>query len=413
MTIPSNCVMRILRIAFFVYVAVFVVIWIVGLEPQLIATQSPCTSQCAQVRLSADDFTQLVASGTSPAFYATYMTTIIFLLDTLLGSVIAMLLVLRRPNDGVAFLLAVPMISHSLNYMDHPGFVQQQYPWLWFLTMLPNVAIATLWLPAFSVLPDGNWVPRWSRWLIPYIVAIGIFTYVGAFFLPFGVWNQIAGAAFLANFPVAIGFQVWRFVRASSNERARLKWVLVGFFISFTVPVLLRAFKSIAPDAFHSGSPLWLASQPLAISSPILQYLCIGIAILHSRLFDVDILIRRTLIYSILTALLALFYFGSVVVLQQLFRVMSGAGGDLAIIVSTLAIAALFVPLRHRVQDIIDRRFYRRKYDAQQVLARFVATARDQVELEKLTGELLNVVSETMQPASVSLWLRAPEGKRQ
>jgi hypothetical protein len=123
-------------------------------------------------------------------------------------------------------------------------------------------------------------------------------------------------------------------------------------------------------------------------------------------LWDIDIIIRRTMIYSIITATLGLVYFSAVIVLQQIFRSLTGAGDDLAIIVSTLAIAALFNPLRHRVQDIIDHRFYRRKYDAHQVLARFAATARDEVELEKLTGELLNVVNETMQPTSVSLWLK-------
>jgi hypothetical protein len=275
------------------------------------------------------------------------------------------------------------------------------------------VAIQTLWLPAFSVLPDGKWVPGWSRWLIPYIVAIGIFTYVGLFFLPFGLWNSIAGTAFFANFLVAIGFQVWRFIRTPPNERARLKWVLVGFIISFAVPASLNTIEWLAPEAFHVGSPLWLVFRPLTMSSPVLQYLCIGIAITRYRLFDIDILIRRTLIYSIITSLLVLFYFGSVALLQNLLSAVSGQRSEIAIIISTLAIAALFNPLRHRVQDAIDHRFYRRKYDAQQVLARFAKTARDEVALEKLTGELLAVVSDTIQPTSVSLWLKKTDDRRQ
>ena len=133
----------------------------------------------------------------------------------------------------------------------------------------------------------------------------------------------------------------------------------------------------------------------------------LGIAVLRYRLFDIDIIIRRTLIYAVLTAMLALVYFGSVVLLQQFFRSLTGASqSEIATIISTLAIAALFNPLRHRVQGAIDLRFYRNKYDAQQVLARFAQAARDEVKLEKLTGELLNVVQDTMQPASVGLWMK-------
>jgi hypothetical protein len=185
---------------------------------------------------------------------------------------------------------------------------------------------------------------------------------------------------------------------AKADERQQLKWfayaagLLVVFFVAndFLFPLV--------------GDLLFLVGIALLPIS-------VGIAILRHRLFDIDVIIRRTLVYGVLTAALALVYFGSVVLLQQLFRVLTGQTSQLAIVVSTLAIAAVFNPLRRRVQEVIDRRFYRRKYDAARTLAAFSATVRDEVDLDRLTAELLRMVEETMQPEHVSLWLRKPERK--
>ena len=137
--------------------------------------------------------------------------------------------------------------------------------------------------------------------------------------------------------------------------------------------------------------------------------LAMAVAILRYRLFEIDALINRTLVYGALSALLALIYFGSVVLLRALFRTLTGEQTELVTVLSTLFIAALFVPLRSAIQRAIDRRFYRRRYDAARVLAVFSATARDEVDLNTISEDLLAVVHETVQPEHASLWLRSPE----
>ncbi len=188
---------------------------------------------------------------------------------------------------------------------------------------------------------------------------------------------------------------ITRYRRSQGAERQQLKWLaFAGILIIGTAPV--------AASNTAIGQMLFILatfSLPLAT----------GIAILRYRLYDIDIIIRRTLVYGLLTIFLAGVYFSSVVLLQGVIQAISGQASPLAIVISTLMIAALFNPLRLRVQAFIDRRFYRAKYDAQQVLARFTQTARDEVSLEALTAELSRVVQETMQPEMTVLWFKNAE----
>ncbi|MBI1878219.1 MAG: hypothetical protein HYR94_08340 [Chloroflexi bacterium] len=215
------------------------------------------------------------------------------------------------------------------------------------------------------------------------------------------------------NISVGALAQIYRYRHASSPlQRQQTKWIVFGFVaavlgrimysgLGILLPLFPEATLSRAIWLFGSVHILWLVL--------LLVPLTFGIAILRYRLYDIDLIINRTLVYGALTATLALVYFGSVVLLQQLFHILTGAGSQLAIVASTLAIAALFNPLRRRIQTGIDRRFYRHKYDAAQTLAAFGAMVRDEVDLDKLTGQMLAAVEETLQPEHVSLWLREPD----
>jgi hypothetical protein len=188
-----------------------------------------------------------------------------------------------------------------------------------------------------------------------------------------------------------------RFRRATGVERQQLKW--------FTYWALLLGVVLIS-DFFYTLPGIWESIKE-AIAFNMLPPLAIGVAILRYRLYAIDILIRRTLVYGVLTACLALVYFSTIVGLQSLVRAFSNQTRDpLVTVISTLVIAALFSPLRRRIQAGIDHRFYRRKYDAERVLASFGETMRNETDLERMTAQVLAVVGETVQPVHTSLWLR-------
>ncbi len=182
-------------------------------------------------------------------------------------------------------------------------------------------------------------------------------------------------------------------------SRAQLLWAFGGFALG------IGLFLFNFPSAFGwVGDAAYAFTVVANLGIPVMG-LGLGMAVLRYRLFDIEVIIRRTTAYALLTALLALIYFGSVVILQQALTPLIGDATP-AVVLSTLLIAALFLPLRRRVQSAIDRRFFRRKYDAEKVLERFAATARDETDLDALTAELLRVIQETMQPEHVSVWLR-------
>jgi hypothetical protein len=189
-----------------------------------------------------------------------------------------------------------------------------------------------------------------------------------------------------------------RFRRGQGREQHQMKWLLGGVAL-LALMVLIGLSLS-----FMTGSAVGEIIVNASILGPILG---IGVALLRHQLFDIDIIIRRTLIYAVVSALLALIYFGSVVVLQALVTAVGGQQSGVVVAVSTLVIAGLFNPVRQRVQIVVDRRFFRQKYNAAQILSRFAAAARDEVDMNNLTAALVGTVQETMYPEQISLWLKS------
>jgi hypothetical protein len=204
----------------------------------------------------------------------------------------------------------------------------------------------------------------------------------------------------LVSWLFAVAAMITRMDQARGAERQQLKWFV------YTVALLVVGFLA-ALLGFGQHSVAW----NIGIAAFNFLPIAAGIAILRYRLYDIDVVINRTLVYGVLTAALALVYVGSIVLFQGLFRALTGGTSQLAVVASTLAIAALFVPLRRRVQAFIDRRFYRRKYDIATTLQAFNVRLRNDVDLDSVADDLVEVVKETMQPAHVSLWLRPPDRK--
>ena len=265
-----------------------------------------------------------------------------------------------------------------------------------FLTT-PTVALVALF-------PDGRLVPRWTRWLI----LSSVLLVVAILYFPLLLWGSLMCALVLG----AIYAQVYRYRRVSTQVgRQQTKWVMFGFLLWWMLILMLGVPFTIVELSLRSGDPLpwWtVASSAGWWLTLAIVPLSLSVAVLRHRLYDIDVVINRTLVYGSLSMMLGLLYFGSVASLQYAFRVLSGheVQQQLIVVISTLAIAALFNPLRRRVQSSVDRRFYRSRYDAAATLDAFNSRLRDETDLASLSGDLVTVVKETMQPEHVSMWLQ-------
>jgi hypothetical protein len=359
--------------------------------------------------------------------------------------VVGALIVSRRPYNPIGWIcLAEGFLWMFLGVIDYYGVYGLAKPgtvpfpvgiyalaqWLW----VPTVGLLAIYLPLLfpdGKLPSRRWRPvAWLSGAVIVVVSIaqglipGPLPGLGGVRNPFGLkghpWVADAANAILVPFLLCILVSVLslilRYRRSGGEVRQQIKWIafaasILGLlFVSAMASSLILFF--FAPETWEGAvdtPPFWLellfyvmvlslAGVPVAV----------GFAVLRYGLYDIDLLINRTLVYGSLTATLALVYFGGVATIQTLFQALTGQEKQpqLAVVVSTLVIAALFNPLRRRIQGFIDRRFYRRKYDARKTLEAFSAKLRQETDLDALSDDLVGVVRETMQPAYVSLWLR-------
>ncbi len=360
-------------------------------------------------QLAPSDVRRLQELGLSIDFFATYniVITLIFALGYWL---VAALLFWRKSDNPLALLAAVTLGTFPLAF--NSSFISiLPSPWSLlghFISFLGDLCIVLF----FYVFPSGHFVPRWTRWvLIPAIAYWGFIEFFPqAPFNPFFRFLVLNIVTFLVVVGGMVVVQVYRYRHVSTpTQRQQTKWVVFGVSIGVGGFLVLYLLFGFFPALFPVGSLASLTATAVVYGLILLLPLSIGFAVLRSRLWDIDIIINRTLVYGTLTALLALIYVGLVIALQFLLRGLISQTSDIAIVASTLAIYVLFQPLRHRIQQVIDRRFYRRKYDAARTLAAFSATLRNEVDLDQLHEALVAVVEETMQPSHVSLWLRPPQ----
>jgi hypothetical protein len=369
-----------------------------------------CSNLCEGGRLPPSEQPVLQRLGLTPDAYAAY-TLALYLVQAAACLVVAALLMWRRSNDRIALLAAVMLVALGASSGLTVSTVLPAWaPVFDFLILAGFVSIVYL----FYLFPDGRFVPGWSRWaFVPWILWLAMGIGLAALHRPVtsSFWLVLTLLT-LALFGLGGLAQIYRFARISDpTQRQQTKWVVAGFALIIAFETLSTLYLDLIGPALGQPAPSGVvfeaASTAVNVLTLIFVPVSLGLAIFRHRLWDIDVILRRTLIYSIITVLLALAYFASVLALQTAFGALIGQGqSTLVTVLSTLVIAALFVPVRARVQAGIDRGFYRRRYDAARILAAFGASMRDDLELERLTERLLDAVEHTMEPASATLWIK-------
>lgn len=322
---------------------------------------------------------------------------------------LGLLIFWRKSQEGIGLLVSLLLVLFgSTGFL---GFnLPAQTPPL-FQLLAQVITYGLMWpamLVFFFTFPTGRFTPRWT-WaaFVPFFVVTMLDS------LPFTT-SLVPAVALILTSLLPIVVQVYRYVRVyDAVQQQQTKWFVFGLSVVFSLVLIQGILQAVAPGSSAANAGYQLFNGPFWLVLWTIVLLSVSIPILRYRLWDIDVIINRTLVYGSLTVLLVALYVGLILALQTLMHAVTGSFSEqpLVIVGSTLVIAALFRPLRQRLQAMIDRRFYRRKYDAAKVVAAFSDTLRNEVDLDQLREHLLAVVQETMQPTQVSLWLRQPTGR--
>ena len=419
--------LRLLQVLWVILVLCDLFVLIVSLQAFYRVLHTVCTTTpiatCQDDQLTPRTLAALQHAGLSVHYYALYvfswdmLATLVFLL---LGAVIFW----RKSNIWMGLFVSFFLlnfgslglsITHANSLLAAPP--NPVYVLAWIIAQ-PLEVLAYLCLGFFFfTFPDGHLVPRWS-WALISLWIVNFVFWVAPANSPLNIlnWPPVLMYSWLfIVFGVSVSTQVYRYLRvATPVQRQQIKWLIYGFAPVLILAVCFQLVLVLFPALNSPDSLLPVVTEPLFRFYYLPIPICIGIALLRYRLWDIDRVINRTLVYGLLTAILLLMYIFLVFAGQHLLVSLLGQSNGVVLVGSTLIVAALFQPLRQRVQRLVDRRFYRSKYDAAKIIAAYSATLRQEVDLDQLQNHLLAVVQETMQPAHVSLWLRKPEqdGKR-
>jgi hypothetical protein len=393
--LPSRHLLTAARIAW-VVIAVASVALYIGAMPRYYHQALTLTNQDGFIPRNPEQWRHgLHQLGLSPALYAAFAVAgrSIMALSLVISGVVV---VLRRSRDWFALFLTLALLVFGCTTPP----VSDEYA---HAAIAPLVQILAGFGQSFLLIlylfPDGRFVPRWTRWCAVVLVASFVVAYSDA---------QTAIMLFLGITLLFAPIYRYRYV-ASPTQRQQMKWALVGLVAATLVILVDIQIYHFMPGLVSTDRAKvifdFATFASVVIAFPLVP-IFLGIAILRYKLWEIDTLVNRTLVYGSLTISLAALYIGGVIALEALAQALTGQTSDLAIAAVTLAVAALFNPWRRRLQAFIDQRFYRRRYDATRILAAFNTRLRDEVDLDHLSADLVAVVQDTVQPVEVRLWLK-------